>query len=88
MTTATTDEAFLAGYLGDRLTQLLDSPTQYAQARDAFTRIAARECPGTARAWLISQNPHLGDQAPIDVIRAGHDISHVVTLYLTDPATN
>lgn len=45
---------------------------EQATAADAYGIIQAVEGPDIARAWMIGQNPHLDDQAPILAIQDGH----------------
>ncbi|WP_405824167.1 hypothetical protein OG705_29030 [Streptomyces sp. NBC_00838] len=74
----------LAEILGPSLAALLTTPQQQHEARHLFTLVAQTEGGDIARAWLIGENPHLGDQAPINAIIRGHgaDAHHAALAYL------
>ncbi|MFE9448337.1 hypothetical protein [Streptomyces sp. NPDC006739] len=68
---------------GPKVAALL-TPEQQADAVQVFRLIADRETEAIARAWMIGQNPHLGDQPPILAIRDGraHDVEGAARAYL------
>lgn len=61
----------LSPALGPRLNTLLTDPDQRQTAATVFKLIAATESADIARAWLIGENPRLGDRAPLLAIRDG-----------------
>ncbi|MFE4867672.1 hypothetical protein [Streptomyces sp. NPDC056682] len=63
--------AELRAALGPGLYDLLSTPAQQADAITVFRLIADVEGDHLARAWMVGMNPHLGDRAPLLVIRDG-----------------
>ncbi|MEU9014286.1 hypothetical protein AB0D12_31855 [Streptomyces sp. NPDC048479] len=70
--------------LGPKLAGHLTNDMHRAETRIVYDLIATRESAYTARAWLIGQNPNLGDRSPIAAIIAGdrHDVLEAARAYV------
>jgi hypothetical protein len=77
-------EAQLEDWLGSDLARHLTTARQQDLAWQVMRRLADRECPGVARAWMTGMNPHLGDEAPLLAIVDGlaSDVEAAARAYL------
>ena len=77
-------EAQLEDWLGADLARHLTTARQQDVAWQVMRRLADRECPGVARAWMLGMNPHLGDESPLLAIVAGRagDVEAAARAYL------
>lgn len=65
-------EADLHAWFGPTAARTLTTAAQRAAAHRIHRMIADTAGDSVATMWMVGMNPHLGDQAPLDVIAGGH----------------
>lgn len=81
--------ADLHAWFGPTAARTLTTAVQRAAARRIHRMIADTAGDNVATMWMVGMNPHLGDQAPLDVIADGHgqDVEAAARGYLNGVCT-